>query len=498
MSADLGLASVNSSRTAEFNSLDRQINSAINTAKINTNSRSRAISGRPPVDVKTPKLAYTVTFPEEKETAIVPHAPQQSLGAPLPSNQGFVDWLCAQAVKEVRKLPGGRFLPQKALQELCVIGVNSGLNTIPALKRYVKSQLKMPRLSLKPTNSRVAQPQLSVSRATSAMRSMNVSAPVAIGRRVASRNKPRFLNRNGNVVISHTEFVGNLYSSGTTLTYNSTSFVINPGNCGTFPWLSTFSSNFDKYKIHKLIVHIVSNQPTSIAGRIGVGVDYDSTDPLPADRGEFFNLTHHQETSPWDSLVISIPIKPEEKFINSHTVTDSKLIDCGQIIVMADQIVATNTNLADIIIEYVVELIQPQQAVFMTQIFSGDHPAAFSALTVTGPVIGKLIATSSTTVMELSVPAGYYYIGIYIQDAGAASPTVALAVHNCVGFENSTATSTSVNRVAVIKASGPDSKLRFTFGSVAIASLEEIHLAISRISAAVYVASPLLAATSTY
>jgi len=492
MSADFGLAAVNSSRTAELNSLDKQINSAFKTAKINTNKQSRAVSGTPPVDVKAPKLAYTVKFPDEDELALVPQKPQ-SVGAPLPSYQGFVNALCEKAAKAVRKVvPGGRFLPQELLRELCVLGVNAGFDTVPSLKSFVKAKLtsrRMARLTSKP--------KAVVQRVAPAMRTMSISAPVAIGKRVASRNKPKFLNKNGNVVISHTEFIGNLFSHGTTLLYNSTSFVINPGNLGTFPWLSTFASNFDKYKIHKLVVHLVSNQATSTAGRIGVGIDYDSTDPLPADRGEFFNLTHHQETSPWDSLILNVPIKPEEKFINSHTVSDSKLIDCGQIIVMADQIVATAANLADIIVEYVVELIQPQQAVFNTQVIAGVHPAAFTDLIVAGPVIGKLVTTTSTTVLEVAVPVGYYKVNAMVYDA-AAAPVVAITIHAASGTHTyATGTHTTFDD-AIIKATGPDSTIKFTFSVVGIVSLENLNLVLSRTSATVYNKFSYSDALSTY
>jgi len=494
MSADLlGVPSINSSSTAPLNSLDTQVNSLFRTAKKNSQAQSRATTGAPPVDVKKPNLASYVTFPDSEVAAVVPYT-KSSVGAPLPSVQGFTDWLCSKAVQEIRKLPGTSLVPKQLLKDLCVLGINSGLNTIPKLKQFVKSKLttrRMARLSSKPSSSQAA-------KVVPAMRSMSISAPVAIGKRVASRNKPRFLNKNGNVTISHTEFIGNLFSHGTTLLYNSANYVINPGNVGTFPWLSTFASNFDKYKIHKLAVHLVSNQATSTAGRIGVGIDYDSTDPMPADRGEFFNLTHHQETSPWDSLILNIPIKPEEKFVNSHTVSDSKLIDCGQIVVMADQIVATGANLADVIVEYVVELIQPQQAVYNTQILTGVHPSAFTDLTVVGPVIGKLVSTTSTTVLELSLPAGYYLVTSNVYDAAAGSPTAAITVHSASGTAGATGSTTFYNAIGVIKATGPDSKVKITYGAVAIVSLENVNITISRISAAVYVATAYTGGIGTY
>jgi len=477
------------STSAPLNSLDQQINSAFRTAKYNSRAQQREISGKPPVDVKNSNLASYVTFPDSEVSEIVPYT-TQSVGAPLPSNQGFVDWLCSKTVQEVRKLPGVSFIPKQLLKDLCVLGVNSGIHSIPKLKQFVKSKLtsrRMARLSSKPA---VAKASKSAAQIANKMQTVSVSAPVSIAKRMSVRNRPSFAGRSGNVVISHKEFIGNIFSSGTTLNYSANSYVINAGNSGTFPWLSTIASSFDKYKFHKLIIHIVSNQPTSIAGRIGVGIDYDSTDVLPADRGEFFTLTHHQETSPWDSLVFNVPIKPEEKFVNSHTVSDSKLIDCGQIIVMADQIVATSSNLADVIIEYAVELIQPQQAVFTTQYFSGANVASFSAMTITGPTIVKAAFTSSTTVAIYTLPAGYYAITYYARDVGAGNPTCTPAIHGGVGRYTENAPTTGIAVVMKVKVTGSDGAMRFTLGGAVIANLEEIAFTFTRISATAYVNGP--------
>lgn len=187
------------------------------------------------------------------------------------------------------------------------------------------------------------------------------NAPVAISRRMNVVNKPRMATSSKGIVIAHKEYMSNIVSSATTLTFNATALTLNPGKIAAFPWLSTIAGNFDKYRIMSCKISLVSNQPTTTAGRIGVGFDYDSTDPLPADRTDFFSLTHHAECSAWDSLEFDIPLQGGTRFVNSHTITDSKLIDYGQVIIMSDQIVATSSNLGDAIIEYVVELLDPSK-----------------------------------------------------------------------------------------------------------------------------------------
>lgn len=230
--------------------------------------------------------------------------------------------------------------------------------------------------------------------------------------------------RRGNIVVSHSEMIGPVVSSSSTLTYSASGYVVNPGNVSSFPWLSTFASNFDKYRILKLSYVFVSNQPTTIAGRVGLGFDYDSTDVLPGDRPEFYTLTHHVETPPWQSVRFDVPVESTVKFVNSHTVTDSKLIDAGQLIVMSDQIVGAVSNLGDVIVEYSVELLEPQQAVLQTQIFAGNNVTPFN-LVASGPVLAKNVSsTAATTILSLDLPIGYYLINVVVQDTGLGTPSI--------------------------------------------------------------------------
>lgn len=329
------------------------------------------------------------------------------------------------------------------------------------------------------------------SRGKKALANVTVKAPVARSKRLAIANKPRYRSGSKGVVIRHKELIGPLLSNPITLTYQSNSFIINPGNFGMFQWLGSFASNFDKYRILSFKAMFVSNQPTSTAGRVGLGIDYDSTDPLPADRSEFFSLTHNVESSPWDSLVLNVPFKPEIKFINSHTTTDSKLIDYGQLVCMADQIVTTGTaiTLGDIIVEYEVELLEPQQAVYVTSYYSGGNIGAFTGLSVTGPTIAKMVPTTSTTVLEFTLPDGTYLVTAALYDGAAGSPGLAMAIHGGVGTHTYSSDSTSKSLIGRFKISSNDGSIRFTFSSVTIANLESILLSFTRISASNYGAS---------
>jgi len=468
-------------------------------------------------------MEYSVEFPDSKENQIVPHKPKSSvrlrdivgpLQSPLnyiltPIVKGAVDayrphleTVVPAIVKGVGKLRArGKKNPRFTTPKPDVVYRASGekVNAKYLAKNHVLLRADgsaapySPEIdNFKYIETKPNQQYKMSSKGKKALANVTVRAPVARSKRLAVVNKPRYRSGNKGVVIRHKELVGPLMSNSTTLSYQANSFVINPGNFGMFNWLSSFAANFDKYRILSFKAMFVSNQPTSTAGRVGLGIDYDSTDPLPADRTEFFSLTHNVESAPWDSLVLNVPFKPEVKFVNSHTTTDSKLIDYGQLVCMADQIVTSGTaiTLGDVIIEYEIELLEPQQSVYSTTYFSGANIGAFSTLTVTGPTVAKMVATNSTTVLEFTLPDGYYLMSCSLVDGGAGTPGLTAVVHGGSGTNTYTGDASSKVIVGRFRITSNDGSIKLTFSTVTIANLESILIAFTRISASNYSVGP--------
>jgi hypothetical protein len=241
--------------------------------------------------------------------------------------------------------------------------------------------------------------------------------------------------------------------------------------------------NYDKYRFISLVARVISNQPTSTAGRIGIGIDYDSTDPQPADRMEFFSLTHHAEGAAWDSLVFPVPQLGGVRFVNSHTVSDSKLIDVGQLLVFADQIVATSTSLADVILDYTVELIDPQQAVYATQGSLGANVAP-SALSTYGPVLGS-ITQISTKIAQYNVGPGIYMVSVVANDGGGGTPTITTKVSaGNQGWHSFNSTTTYSDGLSYVKLSTAGASFQVVC-ALDYSALEYVNINVTRISAAV-------------
>jgi hypothetical protein len=59
----------------------------------------------------------------------------------------------------------------------------------------------------------------------------------------------------GGLVISHQEFIGHIYGNSVGKTFETFDYAVNPGLAATFPMLSQFAQNFDKYEMVQCVFH---------------------------------------------------------------------------------------------------------------------------------------------------------------------------------------------------------------------------------------------------
>lgn len=73
-----------------------------------------------------------------------------------------------------------------------------------------------------------------------------------------SNDPPSVVNRsNKEFVMRHREYITDIYSAGgsanTPSVFNNQTFSINPGQSGTFPWLSSIAGKFDQYRLEGML-----------------------------------------------------------------------------------------------------------------------------------------------------------------------------------------------------------------------------------------------------
>jgi hypothetical protein len=329
------------------------------------------------------------------------------------------------------------------------------------------------------------------------------TAPVAVSRPIRKNSKPKMSLTGDAMVIRHSEMIGSILSGAPTsnvTAFRAVSFRANPGISTVFPWLSSVAVNYEKYRFKYLRFVIVPLVATTYSGRIGVGFDYDSADAVCGNRQEFYALTTHAENMPWEASMIEVKCDKAYKFTGTHTAADNKLIDQGQVIVMSDTIsnggtISSAIALYDLIVEYEVELIEPQQALFATQSFVGatsfvvaNHLGVGTDTTlISGPSVVEDISVTSASVITVLLPAGTYTFALHADwSAGAATigitaPTTGSAIK--VGTNGSTSYVIGVG----VLTSQVECTLVLTVGTVAWnANLTKFNLMISRTTSAVY------------
>lgn len=106
---------------------------------------------------------------------------------------------------------------------------------------------------------------------------------------------------------SMSEVIGTYYGSND---YSISRYNINPGQSGTFPWLSTISDGWDRYRFTKLsfrYIPQVNEMSTYGNGTVAISFDPDAADPVPDTMAVQLNSKPRSYGLPCRPLVIVVP-----------------------------------------------------------------------------------------------------------------------------------------------------------------------------------------------
>jgi len=242
------------------------------------------------------------------------------------------------------------------------------------------------------------------------------------------------------VRVRHREFIADLTGAGAS-TYSATSFSINPGLPGLFPWLSSFARSFESYKFNSLSFEWRTTSPTSSSGKVILSVDWDASDSTPASKIEQMQERTKADGVSWMSFKLNCDradlLKLPQRYIRTGSVssTDVKLYDVGNFIA-ATVMGATNTG--ELHVEYDVELITPNPtpAPVSGKIVAGGS-VSNAALFGTVPVqTGSVLVSAATNTLTFT------QIGKFFVELSKTGTTL-IATPN-------TGTATSVDAAAVV------------------------------------------------
>jgi hypothetical protein len=200
--------------------------------------------------------------------------------------------------------------------------------------------------------------------AKSIMALRSVSAPVSYSGLI-NNQEPRFSAYQGGLRVRHSEYVGDLVSTGTSLFSLSGAYPINPGLTGTFSWLSNVAANFEWYRFEKLKFYTRTLLPTSTAGGIYMSIDYDSYDDVILSKAAFMASPSAGSGPIWASVCVEFDARNADAYkkrlirvLSGSSVTAPNSYDAGRMFVAFDNY--SGATPGDLMVEYDVVLFTPQ------------------------------------------------------------------------------------------------------------------------------------------
>lgn len=192
---------------------------------------------------------------------------------------------------------------------------------------------------------------------------------------------PQFSLEKGEMVISHSEYIGELVT-GTVGGFVSQTYGINPGNYGTFPWLSSVANNFQDYELEKCIFEYkpltseaLSSSTASVVsmGSVIMSTQYDSLSGAFPNKAQMENSDFAVSCKPSEHCQMAIECNPRfnplgvlyvspNLGVSSQTNGDIRMQNLG-IFQIASQGVPTNgvaVDLGEIWVHYKIRLMKPQ------------------------------------------------------------------------------------------------------------------------------------------
>lgn len=230
-------------------------------------------------------------------------------------------------------------------------------------------------------------------------RKMNMGAPV-----------PYFGNISNGTVIQHREYIQDVVGTGSTA-FSLTAFSINPGQVGTFPWLSSIASNYEQYELRGCVFQyksLCSDSTTGAAtalGAVTMATDYDSIEGPFGTKSQMEQSQYCTSGKPSDDILHPIECAPNRTSIPINYVrtgavpagADIRLYDMGKFQLALSGIPAASAPIGSLLgelwVTYEIALYKPVQG-------TGVQLAAHFGVTGGGfgvgtPLSGAAVAAKS-------------------------------------------------------------------------------------------------------
>lgn len=196
------------------------------------------------------------------------------------------------------------------------------------------------------------------------------------GKVTMSQDIPKICNdpKTEGFVMSHSEYIGELYSgTGTPTAFTVSREHLNPSNPALFPWLSTLANQFNEYEF-KGLIFTLKTEAADVSTALSLGtmfgcVQYNVSDPPFQDKAEILNYVFAQSKKVSDSVYILVECKRTENMLNHLQIRpnnelpdgdDQKFYDLGLLNIGSMGCPSASVPIAEVWVSYDVVLYKPK------------------------------------------------------------------------------------------------------------------------------------------
>jgi hypothetical protein len=189
---------------------------------------------------------------------------------------------------------------------------------------------------------------------------------------IKSGQVPDMHSTSQSTIVRHKEYIADVVSSATPGAFNSSSFSINPGLPGTFPWLSGIADQYQEYTFKGLLFEFKSSSADAIAsstntalGTVIMTTRYNPLLPAPTGKIDALNEYFTSDAKPSEDFCHFIECDPRENPFNVQYVRDGPVpgniqnYDLGELYVCTQGMQGASNVCGEIWASYEVELRKP-------------------------------------------------------------------------------------------------------------------------------------------
>ncbi len=238
--------------------------------------------------------------------------------------------------------------------------------------------------------------------------------------------------------IQEDEYIGEIVGPGTGANFNNVAYPINPGQVGTFPWLSKIAAQWEKYHFNRLEFYykpeVTGFATAGQSGKVIMSIDFDASDAPPASKQQMEDTIPHADGMP--SVQTRLPLAASQLHALYQTLyvrpaglpgaSDIKTYDAGNFNIATQGLNSNSATLGELRVKYDVTLSVPvlesattapaNNSVVVLQSASGGEALTTATplnLALAGTQIGSLGVTNTSG--SLVFPAGNYMWESYVR-----------------------------------------------------------------------------------